>query len=87
VILLQTPFLTVIVADIEKINEEGCPKVCQACKTSVNFSPNQVSQGWEHLFWAPGVWGGSDEHGREAHHLGGGGRQEVGCVGQSHDHV
>ena len=63
-ILLQTPFLTVIVADIEKINE-----------------------GWEHLFWAPGVWGGADGHGREAHHLGGGGRQEVGSVCQSHDHV
>ena len=33
-ILLQTPFLTVIVAD--KVNKEGCPKFCQACKTSVS---------------------------------------------------
>ena len=29
VILLQTLFLTVIVADTEKINKEGCPKFCQ----------------------------------------------------------
>ena len=35
-ILLRTLFLTDIVADIEKINEEGCHKFCQACNTSVS---------------------------------------------------